>query len=108
MYSAQAPNYEFFEKAAKAAAKADTGFELRKTGTLETRGAPYRHYGEHEFLAGIGDEIVVWMVPQTERLQLAARAAVRAFEASGKMRDAALAYAAHGFAVFPLDINSKK
>jgi Bifunctional DNA primase/polymerase, N-terminal len=70
--------------------------------------SPYKHYGEHGVFTDIGEEIVVWMRPQTERLQLAVRAAVRAFEASGKMRDAALAYAAHGFAIFPLDIVSKK
>ena len=34
---------------------------------------------------------------------MAVRAAIAAYEQSGKMLDAALAYAAHGFPIFPLD-----
>jgi Bifunctional DNA primase/polymerase, N-terminal len=69
---------------------------------------PYKHYGEHGVFTDIGEELVVWLRSQTERLQLAVRAAIRAYEKSGKMRDAALAYAAHGFPIFPLDPVTKK
>jgi Bifunctional DNA primase/polymerase, N-terminal len=72
------------------------------------KATPYQHYGEHDHFANIDEEIVVWLRPLTERLCLAVRAAIRTFEESGKMRDAAMAYAAHGFAIFPLSVVSKK
>ena len=42
------------------------------------------------------------------RLRTAVRAAIDAHARSGRMLDAALAYAAHGFPVFPLDVDSKR
>ena len=45
---------------------------------------------------------------QELRLRFAVRAAIAAYEKSGRMLDAALAYAAHGFPIFPLDIKRKK
>jgi Bifunctional DNA primase/polymerase, N-terminal/Primase C terminal 2 (PriCT-2) len=47
-------------------------------------------------------------LPHAKRLRFAVRAAVTAFEKSGRMLDAALAYAEHGVPIFPLDPRSKK
>jgi hypothetical protein len=44
----------------------------------------------------------------TKSLRSAVEAAIRAYEKSGKMLDAALAYAAHGFPVFPLSVKNKR
>jgi bifunctional DNA primase/polymerase-like protein/primase-like protein len=41
-------------------------------------------------------------------LRTAVRAAIRAYKKTGHMRDAALAYGAHGFPVFPLSAGSKR
>jgi Bifunctional DNA primase/polymerase, N-terminal len=41
------------------------------------------------------------------RLRPAVQAAIMAFARSGRMLDAALAYAGHGLPVFPLDVRSK-
>jgi Bifunctional DNA primase/polymerase, N-terminal/Primase C terminal 2 (PriCT-2) len=47
-------------------------------------------------------------IQQALRLRPAVQAAIEAYEKSGRMVDAALAYAAHGFPVFPLDVRSKR
>lgn len=44
----------------------------------------------------------------SQQLRHAVQAAVDAYAQSGRMRDAALAYAAHGLPIFPLSISSKK
>jgi hypothetical protein len=52
-----------------------------------------------QVIAAVGPE------PEVSRFTQAVRAAIAAFEKSGRMLDAALAYAAHGIPVFPLTIN---
>ena len=42
------------------------------------------------------------------KLKVAVAAAIAAYEKSGRMRDAAMTYAAHGFPVFPVGVQSKK
>ena len=65
--------------------------------------APYKHSEAPEFFSSVVEEFVVWSRPQ--QLRLAVRAAIAAYEKSGKMLDAALVLAAHGFPVFPLTKN---
>jgi Bifunctional DNA primase/polymerase, N-terminal len=47
------------------------------------------------------------IVPQPRQLRLAVRVAIDAYEKTGKMVDAALTYAAHGFPIFPLTADKK-
>ena len=54
-------------------------------------------------------DIRLFIGPRGGKPQLsgATRAAIKAYEHSGRMLDAALAYAAHGFPVFPLTVDKK-
>jgi hypothetical protein len=45
--------------------------------------------------------------PRPGQLRAAAAAAIAAYEASGRMRDPALVWAAHGFPVFPVTVDKK-
>lgn len=53
-------------------------------------------------------EAVDFMKQRRHPLGAAVRAAICAYEKSGRMLDAALAYAAHGIPIFPLDPKSKR
>ena len=46
--------------------------------------------------------------PSTRLFRFAVREAIHAYEKSNRMLDAALAYAANGFPVFPVDVNEKR